>query len=139
MVNFEITENEFISIDKSLPFVEKLKSNKFSIGIDDFGTGYCSLEYLLKYPCDYLKIERAFIHNIHLNKKNYSVVDNIIKLGHSLGTYIIAEGVENKEELKVLKKLKCDVIQGYYYCKPVPFKDFVAYCQTQGIARLIDH
>lgn len=139
LVNFEITENEFISIDKSLPFVEKLKSNNFSIGIDDFGTGYCSLEYLLKYPCDYLKIERAFIHNIHLNKKNYSVVDNIIKLGHSLGTYIVAEGVENKEELKVLKKLKCDVIQGYYYCKPVPFKDFVAYCQTQGIARLIDY
>ncbi len=139
LVNFEITENEFISIDKSLPFVENLKSNNFSIGIDDFGTGYCSLEYLLKYPCDYLKIERAFIHNIHLNKKNYSVVDNIIKLGHSLETYIIAEGVENKEELKVLKKLKCDVIQGYYYCKPVPFKDFVAYCQTQGIARLIDY
>lgn len=133
-IGFEITESNLLDIHKSTDFFNEIRKLKSFLSIDDFGTGYCSLEYLLHYSVDYLKIEKKFISYIDSNKKNQSIVTNIIKLGHSLNCAIIAEGVERKEELDFLKNHQCDIIQGYYYSKPLPIQEFLNYFLTKGIS-----
>ncbi len=133
---FEITETGVIdSLDAKL-FLENLKSLGAFIAIDDFGTGYCSLEYLLHYSCDFLKIDREFIKNIQNSHKNKKIVSNIIKLGQSLGAVIVAEGVETQMEAKILEDFNCDIIQGYFYARPMKAEDFKIFCQQKGLSDL---
>lgn len=133
---FEITETGFMDFEGSKDFINKLRENNFSIAIDDFGTGYCSLEYLLHYPSNYLKIDRKFVSNLYKIQKNQTIVANIIKLGQSLGICMIAEGVEDETEWMVLKNLNCDIIQGYHFSKPVCVEDFVSFCLKQGLSSM---
>lgn len=133
-IGFEITESNLIDIHQSTDFFNQLQKLHSFISIDDFGTGYCSLEYLLHYSVDYLKIERKFISYIDQNAKNQKIVNNIIKLGHSLNCAIVAEGVEREEELNFLKENQCDIIQGYYYSKPLTIPLFLNYISQQGIS-----
>jgi diguanylate cyclase (GGDEF)-like protein/PAS domain S-box-containing protein len=91
------------------------------VSIDDFGTGYSSMKYLSEFPLSKLKIDQLFIRE---NKEqNQAIVKSIIHLSHALNMKVIAEGVETEEQLRFLKKEKCDEIQGYYFSKPVPAKD----------------
>jgi diguanylate cyclase (GGDEF)-like protein len=133
-IGFEITESNLLDVHKSTDFFNEIRKLKSFLSIDDFGTGYCSLEYLLHYSVDYLKIEKKFISYIDVNTKNQHIVTNIVKLGHSLNCAIIAEGVERKEELDFLKTHQCDIIQGYYYSKPLPIQEFLNYVSTKGIS-----
>ncbi len=133
---FEITETGVIdSVDAKL-FLEELKNLGAMIAIDDFGTGYCSLEYLLHYSCDFLKIDREFVKNIEQSSKNKKIVSNIIKLGQSLGAVVIAEGVETSAEEKILQDFNCDIIQGYLYGRPMKIEDFKTFCALKGISNL---
>lgn len=95
------------------------------LSMDDFGTGYSSLSYLRDYPFDILKIDRSFINGITLNKSDCNLVKAIIAMSHSLGLVVVAEGVETKEQLTLLNELGCDVVQGYYYSKPIPAKQLL--------------
>jgi len=92
------------------------------LSMDDFGTGYSSLSYLRQYAFDVLKIDRSFINGIPLNKADCELVNTIIALAHSLGLTVVAEGVETKEQLTLLDELGCDLVQGYYFSKPIPAK-----------------
>ncbi|WP_066259461.1 putative bifunctional diguanylate cyclase/phosphodiesterase [Neobacillus drentensis] len=119
-LNLEITERiALYNIDDTIEKLLQLKQMGVSISLDDFGTGYSSLSYLKRLPIDYLKIDRSFINGIYEDKQDFAIIDSIISLSHSLGINVVAEGVEDELQLKTLRQLHCDEIQGYYYAKPM--------------------
>jgi len=125
-IEFEITETVIMTDGgDTKENLKQLCNMGISLSIDDFGTGYSSLAYLQKYPFSVLKIDRGFVNEIEDNQGNTRLTDAMINMAHSLGLKVIAEGVENKQQLKILQKLDCDYIQGYFVSKPVPYKDLV--------------
>lgn len=119
----EITESLFAEDEEQVyKTLKRFREGGIHIAIDDFGTGFSSLSYLAHFPADELKIDRSFITSIHTDSRKMSLVDSIINLGHSLGMYIVAEGVEEPEELEFLENKGCDLIQGYLIDKPLPLK-----------------
>jgi len=115
----ELTENSFFDdLKDCLHKIHYLKKKKIRFSIDDFGTGYSSLSYLSKIPVDYLKIDREFVRDIHQNYKNSVIVKSTIEIAHNFGFEVIAEGVENGAEHRVLKDLGSDYLQGYFFGKP---------------------
>ena len=96
-----------------------------NLSMDDFGTGYSSLSYLREYPFNVLKIDRSFIDGIVLNNEDCNLVKAIIAMSHSLGLTVVAEGVETKEQHTLLNELGCDFMQGFYFSKPIPAKQFL--------------
>lgn len=118
----EITESILMnSLDKNREVLLHLKKLGISIALDDFGTGYSSLNYLAKLPIDVLKIDKSFVDDVLGNKKSKLVIENIINLSHGLGIEVVAEGVEDKEQVEYLKSVNCDFVQGYYFSKPEAF------------------
>ena len=119
-VELELTEsalmNELESIKKIL---KDFKDKGIKIYIDDFGTGYSSLAYLKNLPIDYIKIDKSFVDEMTTDENDKEIVNTTIKLGHALGKIIVAEGVENKETLDLLRQMGCNEIQGYYFAKPM--------------------
>ncbi len=127
LLKLEITES--ILMDQSDACVQKLQSIRelgVSIAADDFGTGYSSLSYLKKLPIDILKIDRSFVKDVHKSSDSAAIVTAIAALAHSLKLGIIAEGVEQVEELRFLSALRCNYIQGFYFSKPLSEEDLVA-------------
>ena len=119
-LTLEITETIAISnIDYTLNILDTLGSLGISVAIDDFGTGYSSLNYLNEMNVNELKIDRSFIWDIEKNDKNKMISNTIIVLAKQLGLKVTAEGVENREQLEILKEMKCDIAQGYHFSKPV--------------------
>lgn len=132
-INIEITERIFAEkANKILDVLNKLKDMGFVIEIDDFGTGYSSLSYIDKMPMDFLKIDMSFVWRMAECKKTYAVVKTIIELARGIGMKTIAEGVETKEQYDMLKTLGCDFVQGYYFCKPLPFEDILIKLKSDG-------
>ncbi len=99
--------------------LHELKMMGIRLSIDDFGTGYSSLAYLKQFPLDVLKIDRQFIRNLTTSDKDAAITTSIIQLAHNLGLKVVAEGVENAEQVAMLKKLGCDIGQGYYFSRPM--------------------
>lgn len=125
-IEIEITESILMkSFDKNIKILKDIKKLGATIALDDFGTGYSSLNYLTKLPIDVLKIDRSFVTDLNQNLKSRCIVENIINLSHQLGIDVVAEGVEEKEQVDYLKNILCDIIQGYYFSKPREFKDIV--------------
>ncbi len=106
--------------------IKALKYLGFKLSVDDFGTGYSSLNHLKMLDIDELKIDKSFIDDITIDKVDRSIVKAIIGMCKALSLKTVAEGVENKMQLDILKELECDIIQGYYYSKPVSLKAFEA-------------
>jgi EAL domain-containing protein (putative c-di-GMP-specific phosphodiesterase class I) len=100
------------------------------LAMDDFGTGYSSLAYLKQFPLNTLKIDKAFIDDMD-NARGRNMVDTIVTIAHNLSLNVVAEGVETKDQLDMLRKLRCETIQGYYYSKPLSAKDFAAFLFAQ--------
>jgi len=124
IVELEITETVLMqSLDSSIEILRKLMNMGIRIALDDFGTGYSSLSYLRKIPISTLKIDKSFIDNITSNKKEESIIKNIIQMAHSMDLKVVAEGVETEDQLSILKERKCNYIQGYYFSKPLPASD----------------
>jgi len=94
------------------------------MSIDDFGTGYSSLNYLKKFRVYKLKIDQSFIRDITDNPEDETIVNTIINMAHSLNMITIAEGVETLEQLDLLRKNGCKEVQGFYFSKPLPAKEF---------------
>jgi EAL domain-containing protein (putative c-di-GMP-specific phosphodiesterase class I) len=119
-IGIEITEGAMHDTKETIPLLHKLKELGISISVDDFGTGYSSLNYLKQFPIDCLKIDQSFIRDILEDEKDAAITTTIIHLGKSLGFEVIAEGVENKQQVEFLEKAECHKIQGYYFSKPLP-------------------
>ena len=111
------------SAEKNIKTLEKLKKLGVTLALDDFGTGYSSLSYLRTLPIDVLKIDKSFIDGILIEQKSEYIINSIVDLSHYLNLLVVAEGVENKNQLDYLKKISCDVIQGYYFSKPIEFNN----------------
>ena len=106
-----------------IEIVNKLRDLGFSIEMDDFGTGYSSLNMINELPIDVLKLDMVFVRNAHKNHDT-KIVEFIIDIAKYLEVPVIAEGVETKEQVESLKNLGCDIIQGYYFSKPIPANEF---------------
>ncbi|WP_167957856.1 bifunctional diguanylate cyclase/phosphodiesterase [Anaerosporobacter faecicola] len=119
-LELEITESAIASsIRDAVSILEELQRIGIRISLDDFGTGYSSLNYLTQMPINTLKIDKAFIDKINLNKKDNYVAEAIISLAHNLEVKVVAEGVEDPNQLNLLREKQCDLIQGYLYSKPL--------------------
>lgn len=117
-LKLEITENSFLEvIETQNSVVEQLKAMGIGLCIDDFGVGYSSLSRLDEFPIDILKIDRSFINRLENHQS--AVVQTIITLAHNLGINVVAEGIETKKQLAILKDLNCELGQGYLFAKPL--------------------
>lgn len=123
MIELEITESTLQNMDLSLEILHKLKAYGFNISIDDFGKGYSSLSYLKHLPIDTIKIDKTFVDDITDPIHKGSLVKAIIDMGHNMNFSVIAEGIEQKEQLEFLKQNHCVLGQGFYYSKPLPKED----------------
>ena len=124
-IQIEITEptarkNEFMT----LAILNKLKARGIKIAMDDFGVGYSNLANLNRLPFDTIKIDKSFIDNIVPSIKTREIVRLLINFCKAAGIEVVAEGVETKEQVEILQKIKCDTIQGNYFSKPLPKNEY---------------
>ncbi|MCP4074880.1 MAG: EAL domain-containing protein [Gammaproteobacteria bacterium] len=116
----EITES--LLIDKDLQLLnalDELKESGIRLAVDDFGTGYSSLNYLRCFPVSIVKIDRDFVRDMDVNESDARLVDAIISMARALNLKVVADGVEKEEHKKLLSQMKCDLLQGYFYSKPL--------------------
>ncbi|WP_417347880.1 EAL domain-containing protein [Ferrimonas sp.] len=119
-LELEITEGTVIERpDEAISIMRELNQMHIHLALDDFGTGYSSLSYLKKFPIHTLKIDKSFIDDIAISDKDMKMVDSIVTIAHNMNLQVVAEGIENLSQLTVLKALKCELIQGYHFSKPL--------------------
>ena len=121
LLDLEITESVLVDdIDEGTRKLQALRRAGVEVSVDDFGTGFCSLSYLARLPVDTLKIDRSFV--VRLRDAGYprNIVAMIVSLAHTLGLGVVAEGVEDDEQVRLLRELGCDQIQGFYVSRPLP-------------------
>lgn len=128
----EITESAYANNDTRLiEVISSLRHKGFKIEMDDFGSGYSSLNMLATLPIDVLKLDMKFVQNMLIDEKCLKLVELVIDLVHFLEIPIVAEGVEKERQLKLLKDMGCDVIQGYYFSPPLPQNEFEQLIQNK--------
>jgi EAL domain-containing protein (putative c-di-GMP-specific phosphodiesterase class I) len=121
LITLEITESMLIhDTAGKADVLERLRAMGTRIALDDFGTGYSSLSSIREMPIDILKIDKSFIDNIASSPEAVSLTQTIIRLANDLGLTTIAEGAEKLEQVEILRELGCQLVQGYYFSKPVP-------------------
>ncbi len=119
-LDLEITESLMIKdVDQIAEMLAAIKSLGVSIAIDDFGTGYSSLSFLTRFPIDQLKIDKSFINHITTSRNDASIAKSLIALAHNMDMKVVAEGVEHFDQLEFLKNKQCDIVQGYYFSRPL--------------------
>lgn len=132
-LTLEITEGIFIDdLQYLIPVLHKIRSLGVKLSMDDFGTGYSSLSLLKQLPVDELKIDKSFIDNITTRNEDRLMVLNIIDIAQNLGIKVVAEGIEQAEQSKLLLDLGCNLQQGYFYCEPVDLERLVEYCEQSN-------
>lgn len=125
LIEIEITEGiAYRNIEDLILLIKKIHGYGFLLALDDFGSGYSSLNILKDLDVDILKLDCAFMSNIDTNTKARTVVKHVINMAKELGMKVVAEGVETKEQVKFLSSAGCDIVQGYYFAKPMPEGDF---------------
>ncbi|MDR9467580.1 EAL domain-containing protein [Marinospirillum sp.] len=137
-LQLELTESTLMEDAESATLeMQSLRARGISLAIDDFGTGYSSLSYLQHFPLDVLKIDRSFLMSDNAQTTEGTLTRAIIALGHGLGMQVVAEGVEEKEQLGALKQLGCDYAQGYVISRPIPADEFTQLLKQQSAQSLI--
>ena len=128
LIDFELTESAtYDDMNYMISVLNELRKNGFKISMDDFGTGYSSLSLLTQMPLDTLKIDKSFVDKVgteHENEKDLTVIRHIISLAKELQFTCLAEGAEQKCQVDKLRSLGCEIIQGYYYGKPIPIDQY---------------
>ncbi|MBF2052801.1 MAG: EAL domain-containing protein [Candidatus Sericytochromatia bacterium] len=131
-LELELTESALVRDIQSIQAdLQQLRDLQVSLAIDDFGTGYSSLSYLRHLPFDMLKIDQSFVRGMADNSASMAIPKAIIDMGHSLGLQILAEGIENQQQMLLLKSYGCDLGQGYYLSKPLPAPEIEALLQQK--------
>lgn len=124
-LQIEITETVVMeNLQHSIEMLEKIRKLGVKVALDDFGTGYSSLNYLRTLPLDILKIDKSFIHHLGKDRKEASIVSQIINMAHELNLTVTAEGVEQKKQIQTLQRFGCEEVQGYYFYRPMPEESF---------------
>jgi diguanylate cyclase (GGDEF)-like protein len=131
-VNMEITESCFMgSPERAMEVIQKIHERGFKLSIDDFGTGYSSLAYLKNLPIDELKIDQSFVRKLLDNPGDQAIVSSTIDLAHNFKLSVVAEGIEDEPTANWLRERGCDVAQGYFYARPMPADDFLAFAKAR--------
>lgn len=124
-IELELTESVFTdNADLMLKVMQKLHDIGFKLSIDDFGSGYSSLNMLKDIPADVVKIDREFFNGTVNSQKGRAVISTVVDLAKNLNMQVISEGVETVEQVDFLQEIDCHMVQGYYFAKPMPMKDF---------------
>lgn len=130
LIEFELTENIYIkNMHAVLPLIEQLRSMGIKISMDDFGSGHSSLNELNSLPIDILKLDKVFMKDT-LNEKQQIILSSIVEMAKKLNIAVLCEGVETPNQNEFLRKIGCDMVQGYYYSKPLCEEDFVEYIKN---------
>ncbi len=138
LLELEVTESaEISSIETALENTRRLQAAGIRISLDDFGTGFSSLSQLSALPVDTLKIDRSFISKLDAESDDLSIVAAIIAMAHKLGMNVLAEGVETTNQLEILRKLRCDEIQGYLFSMPLPAEEMTAMLEDCNLMKHI--
>ena len=136
-IHFEITESAYISdSNEIIERINKIKDLGYKIAMDDFGSGYSSLNTLKDISIDILKLDMGFIRDESNMDKGGNIVSSIIRMAHSLDLLTVAEGVESNEKVSFLKGIGCDILQGFYFSRPVSSKQFVALLESNGTSKV---
>lgn len=123
LLELEITEGVLArDMDQTRALLDELKHMGVRIAIDDFGTGYSSLSYLKRLPIDVLKIDQSFVRDMLTDRSDAAIIEAIVRMGQALDLELVAEGVECSEQSQQLLALGCKLMQGYFYCRPMPFE-----------------
>jgi diguanylate cyclase (GGDEF)-like protein/PAS domain S-box-containing protein len=134
-ISLELTESMVMgNPQKVIGILKEIQGLGVMIAIDDFGTGYSSLSYLQQFPIDVIKIDRSFVKNISGDAKDAVIANAIIKLAHGLGYKVLAEGVETAVQSDYLQSQGCDLVQGFFYGRPVPAKEFERVLHRRAVA-----
>jgi EAL domain-containing protein (putative c-di-GMP-specific phosphodiesterase class I) len=124
LIELELTESHLMQDpEQATRIVRALNKSGFRIAIDDFGTGYSSLAYLTRFPLSALKIDRSFVKEMARDKTDATIVRTIIEMAQSLALTVVAEGVETKEQARLLQMLRCEQAQGHLFAKPMPAEE----------------
>ncbi len=127
-LELEITEGMVMSgVEAVIETLHKLRAIGVELAIDDFGTGFSSMNYLKQFPVHRLKIDQSFMRGIENNVEDRSITKAIIKLGHSLGLKVIAEGVETEEQMEFLRIRHCQEAQGYLISRPIEAEELAEF------------
>jgi diguanylate cyclase (GGDEF)-like protein len=128
----EIPEGALMKdVDASASVLEGLSRMGVRISVDDFGTGYSSFAYLARFPVHALKIDRSFVGEMVTNEASHKIVKGMVRLAQSLQMAVIAEGAETLQQIDMLRSLRCDVVQGFGYARPMPLDNFIAFAQAR--------
>lgn len=132
-LKLEITETAFaLDVKNQMELVQKLQNYGFFVELDDFGSGYSSLNNLKEIKADMLKMDLKFFEKTEDTKRAQTIIRSVIHLANDLGMPVIAEGVENIEDIELIKEAGCQMVQGYYYAKPMSVKDFEDFLATRS-------
>ncbi|MDY7563060.1 EAL domain-containing protein [Pseudomonas sp. 10B1] len=139
MLELELTEGLLLeATDDTRQQLDFLKQLGLSLAMDDFGTGYSSLSYLKKFPIDVIKIDRSFIRDIPDNQDDMEITSAVIAMAHNLKLKVVAEGIETVEQLRFLRRHRCDVGQGYLFDRPIPGSDLIEKLRRYPRGPLVD-
>ncbi len=132
LLEFELTENIYIdNMENALKYLTQLRKRGIKVSMDDFGSGYSSLNMLNNLPIDVLKLDRVFLAKGELSPEDKIIVSCIVEMAKKLQITALCEGVETREQSEFLSDIGCDVMQGYYYGKPMPVEDFESYMNKE--------
>ena len=132
-LELELTESMVVQDPAhAISIMRSIQDSGVRLALDDFGTGFSSLGQLRHYPIDTLKIDRTFVQELAEDKQDQAISRAIIAMGKTLGLTVVAEGVENEEQVTFLKQHHCDQIQGYHISRPIPQHEFVAWLRQQS-------
>lgn len=133
-LTIEVTESALVTDDVSITLAD-LADLGVRLDVDDFGTGYSSLAYLVRLPVHALKIDRSFVWDLDEDQRLRTTLRAVIRLAHDLGLKTVAEGVERASHVEFLRREGCDILQGFYYSKPVPADEVLGVCASQPMNR----
>jgi EAL domain-containing protein (putative c-di-GMP-specific phosphodiesterase class I) len=140
-LDLEVTESVLMDRGSDVErMLRELAAMGVSISLDDFGTGFSSLAYLKRFPVHKVKIDRGFVDGLGRDSDSEAIVAAIVAMSHALGKEVVAEGAETDEQISVLRKLGCDVIQGYRISKPLPVAEFSAFVKAReemGVGKVV--
>ncbi|MBP5702035.1 MAG: EAL domain-containing protein, partial [Lachnospiraceae bacterium] len=132
-INFEITEtaSEYLA-DAVLRTMSDISDNGNGFSLDDYGSGYSNLSRVMSFPYRIIKLDKSLVDGLG-DKRSYEIVRQTISLLKSLGAEIVVEGVEDKQKAEWFSDMGCEYIQGYYYAKPMPEHEFIAFCKSSAV------
>ncbi|WP_339885173.1 EAL domain-containing protein, partial [Vreelandella maris] len=123
LLELEVTEGTLMTnTEQAVALLNEVRDLGISVALDDFGTGFSSLSYLRDLPISKVKLDILFIRGISQNTKNAAIVQGVITMAHHLNLTVVAEGIETREEQRDLQQRQCDLLQGFYFSKPLPFE-----------------